>query len=587
MKNQRFLDNYHYFTLGAILLLAFLLRWHNLDLKPLWLDEIITALFASGQNYENIPRETVLPIQEIPNLFTWQRGVSCPQIAANLAQYSTHPPLFFCLLYGWLGWWQSLTWVIQLRSLSVLFGVAGVFVIYFVNRLAFSRGSGLMAALLMAVSPFAVYLSQEARHYTLPMLLISLSLWGLIQIQTDIFQAHRHRLGIWIVWSTINAISLYVHYFCLLAVIAEITTILLCLWWHRKQLENLYHSYFYLFASSLITCLSFLPWLFIMWQHSYRAETQWIGAPNLLSPFYNTLLGWVLMVIAFPVENQHLAVTICSTVVVLLTVVAMGIRGKMGYVKLWQQPVKQIFLVTLSSCICCVLLQLFALSYFRGKDITSILRYNFIYYPYFCALLGACLHTQVKSPQDLQKKYPKSSFFANLPIFATPLFRQADITFISFQHPFIFVCLGLISSLFVTNNLVFHKPFYPEQVARNLTQEIAIPLTMVMVYSNEQDIALGLSFALALQQHQPTLTTNNSIFLPQQPDWQTFAHKLKILPFNSSQRLNLWIFAPGRRRREYPPQLLIDTKTSCSIDIQQHYRIGIPYQLYRCATMIK
>ena len=41
----------HYLTLAAIVLLGALLRFWHLDLKPLWLDEVITALFSLGRNY--------------------------------------------------------------------------------------------------------------------------------------------------------------------------------------------------------------------------------------------------------------------------------------------------------------------------------------------------------------------------------------------------------------------------------------------------------------------------------------------------------------------------------------------------------
>jgi hypothetical protein len=53
----------------------------------------------------------------------------------------------------------------------------------------------------MAVSPFGVYLSQEARHYTLPILLITLALLGLIQIQQALYsQQQLPRPIVWLFW---------------------------------------------------------------------------------------------------------------------------------------------------------------------------------------------------------------------------------------------------------------------------------------------------------------------------------------------------------------------------------------------------
>ncbi|MDR9402553.1 MAG: hypothetical protein RI580_03850, partial [Halothece sp. Uz-M2-17] len=88
--------------LFVILIVGSILRLMNLGGKPLWLDEIITALFTFGQGYKVIPRETLFSIQDIPEFFQYKEQ-SCSQIATFLAEQSTHPPLFFCFLHRWLG----------------------------------------------------------------------------------------------------------------------------------------------------------------------------------------------------------------------------------------------------------------------------------------------------------------------------------------------------------------------------------------------------------------------------------------------------------------------------------------------------
>jgi uncharacterized membrane protein len=117
---------------------------------------------------------------------------------------------------------HGLVW--SLRSLPALFGVCAIAAVYYLNRIAFSPAAGLMGAAMIAVSPFAVYLSQEARHYTLPMLLIILALLGLIQIQQD-FQRQQLRFSVWLGWVIINIIGFYVHYFFILAFIAQGVTL--------------------------------------------------------------------------------------------------------------------------------------------------------------------------------------------------------------------------------------------------------------------------------------------------------------------------------------------------------------------------
>ena len=159
--------------------------------------------------------------------------------------------------------------------------------------------------------------------------------------------------------------------------------------------------------------------------------------------------------------------------------------------------------------------------------------------------------------------------------------------------------IGFISCIFVVNNLGFQKPYLPQQVAQNIYQQPNIPVMAVMAYRNYQDVALGLSFALALEREvkhispketktfninkipeNPTLS--NFAFFNQISGFQSVFEKLAKLPNQNIAQLNLWIIAPGRRKRDYPEQITVYQSLSCKIDKNHHYRIGIPYQLYRC-----
>jgi uncharacterized membrane protein len=195
---------YHYIALALMLLLGLGLRFWNLDSKSLWLDEVLTALFTMGRTAQDVPLNRFFPLPALDTLFTYQPGLSCAEITRRVTTESVHPPVFFCLLYSWigglnrLGWLRPDNWLWAMRALPALFGVAAIAAVYGLNRVAYSPRAGLLAAALMAVSPFAVYLSQEARHYTLPMLLITLALSALVQMQQDILRQKRLRLPIWL-----------------------------------------------------------------------------------------------------------------------------------------------------------------------------------------------------------------------------------------------------------------------------------------------------------------------------------------------------------------------------------------------------
>ncbi|BAZ51079.1 hypothetical protein NIES4103_37020 [Nostoc sp. NIES-4103] len=568
MTNKRL--TLHYLGLAGAMALGVVLRFWHLDLKPLWMDEVITAIFSLGKSYHDLPLNLVFPLDRIQEIFTFKSGVSCNQIAENIATQSTHPPLFFCGMYGWLGLMSPLgaEWVMKLRSLPALFGVGAIAAIYSLNRLAFSRVSGIIAAFLMAVSPFAVYLSQEARHYTMPMLLITLALLGLMQIQRDIFERSRLRVWVWVLWAIINSIGLYVHYFFALAFIAEIATLLVLIYWGKTKILNKGQIWLALIISTSGVVISFIPWLLVIFSHFQRSETNWLPPASHIAPFYQTLLSWVLMVIALPVENQPWTIAVICGFFMLIFAVWAGYQIFKGLKFLWLQHPTNIATLTLLSFTIFVLLQFFAIAYFLNKDITVVPRYSFVYYPSFCALLAASIRN-------------------------------------SHQLSFKFILIGFISSIFVVSNLVFQKPFQPEQVARNMNLEPSVPLMLVASYSSYQDVALGLSFALALEQlrSQPpkenlkinnttdkytsfnlAINLDNFAVLQRSPDLSTFWKQFSELSPPTTSQLNLWIVAPGLRKRDYPPQVALAGQITCTIDPQHHYRIGVPYQLYRCTN---
>ena len=552
MKNR--INYLHYLTLIGAIALGTFLRFSHLGFKPLWMDEVITAIFSLGKSYNDVPLNVVFPVSSLHNFFTYRYGSNCSLIAATVAQQSTHPPLFFCWMYAWLGWLSPLgeNWVLKLRSLPALFGVGAIVAIYFVNRIAFSPNRGLMAAYVMAVSPFAVYLSQEARHYTLPMLLITLSLLGLMQIQEDIFSLKRVRVWVWLAWTIINSIGLYVHYFFILALLAEIITLFLLIISHHSLIANIRQVVRALILSISAVAISFLPLFPEILNHYHRSETDWLSSPNGITPLFQTFINWVLMVVALPVENQWLPIMVFSGFLMVVFGIWVGYLVLKALKILLSEPSTNLATFTLLSFSTCILLELFSIIYLFRKDITVAPRYNFIYYPGFCALIAASL-TQIK---------------------------HSKLTVLNPKSVFLFV--GIFSCICILLNYVFLKPFQPEKVAAQMNFEPTVPLMVVMGYSNYQDVALGLSFALALKEANHDA---DFVFLGQHPDFSSVWKKLSQLPPPTNPKLNLWVIGPGILLRDYPQQIVLSRSINCNIDPKYHYRIGIPYQLYRCGNI--
>ncbi|MBO0350881.1 glycosyltransferase family 39 protein, partial [Phormidium pseudopriestleyi FRX01] len=554
-----------------------------------WLDEILTGLFSLGRSYQDIPLDAVLPLGEFADIFTLNSAASCGQIAQNVATESTHPPLFFCLTHEWLTRVRG-SWIEQARSLSAWFGVSAIAAMYGLNRMAFSRQAGVMGAAVMAVSPFAVYLSQEARHYTLPMLLIILSLMGFIQIQK--YLHHRERVNPWvgISWATFNTLGLYIHYFFLLVWMAELLTIIAVIlkkFLHHKRLkreENIVSikakkniNWLSLLGYSLLPLLFYIPWLSTLYNHFSRPETDWFKPfepswVDSVTPIFQTLAGWMVMTVAFPVENQPLWIMIPSATFMLLFigVFLLGIFPR--FIEIIRNEKTQLSGLNLLLFTSFVLLEYFAIVYLLGKDITSAVRYHFIYYPGICALLGAGL---MSNPGVIKEKSNFAEFKGQGWI--QKIRKQGELYWV----PGFFI-IGVVSSVFVVSNWVFQKPYDPAGVAQQLNLEPTVPLVVVVGYENTQEVALGLSFALELDKMRGgNLPETGWAFMSRSPSYQSVWENLGSVSGLPPSAVNLWIIAPGLRQREYPPQLVLGDRL-CNLDPSQYYRLGIPYQLYRC-----
>lgn len=580
----------HFLALIGILLLGAFLRFWNLDLKPLWLDEVITALFSLGHSYYDIPLNQTFPVSALEQVFTLKPETTCAQIMQTVSTQSVHPPLFFCWLHNWLNWVNPLpqSWIWKLRAFPAAIGVVAIAAIYQLNRVAFSRSAGLLAAAVMAVSPFAVYLSQEARHYTLPILLVILALLGLHHLQADL-KHQRYRPAIWFGWIAVNSLGFYVHYFFLMAFVAQVVTLVIGEVvrgqetgdrgqgrGERTILSRLapllgrfaVRSLLPIALATTAVCLTYLPWLSTLLSHLSRPETDWLqpsgsGWASAIAPLYRLVVGWILMVIALPVENQPAWIAVISGIVMFLVAVGLGWQLVKRIQGLWQTPDTHDSTRMLLTYTLVVLLEFLVTVYGLGKDITLVPRYNFIYFPAVCALVGAALGQKGTGNRG-----------QGIGVIWGVLF------------------VGVLSSVLTISNLVFQKPYYPDQVADTMRVDPTLPLVVATAYADFQDVALGLSFALALRQQEveypDSIQPSDFVFLSRSSGYEPVWSALTTLEPQPTFPLNLWIVAPGLKRKAYPDQLSLpersNTQERCSLDPAQHYRIGIPYQLYRCGT---
>lgn len=170
----------------ALVVVATVIRIITIDNQSFWADEALTAHEAS-QSFTGM-LHTVTSIE-------------------------TTPPLYFVLIWIWAKAFG--TGEVALRSISVVAGLALVPLAYLCARELLDRRAGLIAASLVAVNPFMIWYSQEARSYMLLAALSGASFLWFLRARRD---PSRRNLGWWAVFS---ALALTTHFFAGFAVAPE------------------------------------------------------------------------------------------------------------------------------------------------------------------------------------------------------------------------------------------------------------------------------------------------------------------------------------------------------------------------------
>lgn len=229
----------------AILTLAGFLRLYGLGSESVWLDEAVSV---------HIAKTSLLSII--------QSGIN----------NDVHPPLYYLLLHFWmLLFGQSEA---AIRSLSACFGIISVYLLYKVGRELFDHKVGLVASFLLAISAFAIYYSQEARQYSLLLLLTLLSFFFFIKI----LGADKPRKTYIFFYSLANILLCYTHIFGLFAIGSQVLYFLL----FRSRYAKAQLAFW---TAQTVTLVSFSPWIFVLVTSTFRETVHtldWIPEPSVI-----------------------------------------------------------------------------------------------------------------------------------------------------------------------------------------------------------------------------------------------------------------------------------------------------------------
>ncbi|KFF41520.1 MAG: putative membrane protein [Candidatus Atelocyanobacterium thalassa isolate SIO64986] len=504
--NQLFYVN-NWILLVFWIVIGSILRFTNLSAKSPWTDEFATMVFSLGNDFRTVPLNQLISLDTLLQPLQFNTNVSISNIISLLLEEDNHPPLYFILNHLWINLLSYLGIVRNIdigimRTLPAFLGILSIPGIYILSSISFrSRLAGQISAALMAVSPYGIYLAQEARHYTFAILFVIASLLCLIiaikRIREDLIVPY----WLVLVWSLVNSIGLSIHYFFCLTLISEIITLVFLArsQSQRKSLILQKINYYRIFLIIIGTSCTGLIWLLAIIPKGYGNDMiSWIHPINnilyFISPPFQLLAVWIPMVSLLPVESSSIPIVILSGLILLLFFiylvpyilreVKVGLKNKQ-----FRLPFI-IFIFFISIVISLFLI----ITYLAKLDLTRGARYSFTYFPAVIALLGGIL--AIPWQDNIQHQFLKTDPFFLL---------NRKIGF------YIIWIMGLLGSITVLVNLGYQKYYRPEQFVNIF--ENTVSHHAVIVTTHKSLVQIGEMMGIGLELRNSQKLTNTSFLL--------------------------------------------------------------------------
>lgn len=163
-----------------------------------------------------------------------------------------HPPFFYYLTHFYQLFGLNSEWF--LRLLPVSFGVLTIYVLYKFTKKLFDKKTALFSSLLLTISSYHIYYSQEYRMYGLFTLLVILS-WYLL---------HQKKL---LLWTIISLIAIYTNYFYFLVLFSQIV-------WVNYFCKEIKKKFYINFSVIIIFFSFWIPTFWIQFQNAQKLLLQ-------------------------------------------------------------------------------------------------------------------------------------------------------------------------------------------------------------------------------------------------------------------------------------------------------------------------
>jgi 4-amino-4-deoxy-L-arabinose transferase-like glycosyltransferase len=206
------------FFLAVLIVTGLIVRIYHLNFKSFSIDETIGSFYAA----ESLLRVVIMTINDV------------------------HPPLFYVLHHFWITWFGMSE--PALRSISVFFAVLSIPLLWSLGTRLSNRRVGFIAALLLVLSPWHVWLSQNARSNAFVMFLVILSCFFLWQR----FSTGNRKYSF--AYAIVILIAIYTHYFAFVIWIAQVLWVMMRSIVHKSWFKEWW-------LVQLGIAVGYLPWI--------------------------------------------------------------------------------------------------------------------------------------------------------------------------------------------------------------------------------------------------------------------------------------------------------------------------------------
>lgn len=250
----------------------------------------------------------------------------------DLRENDVHPPGFNLLLWAVVQATGSTSeLVVRLPSLTA--GIALIAVFWAMGRDLWDRRTGIVAALVVAVAPVAVWYAQEARMYSLWMLATTVALWMQVRILRDARDGGRGRGRDWTVFVLSSTALVYLQWFAVLPVLVQHVLFLGCLF--RADLRRIAPRWIVSVLASLALFAPLVPFLLaqarsVMSASSTTPGQTGVGASEVVgdSPdVYAVLANTIWSLWGYHADELMVQASALWPVLLLLCLAALG-RGR-------------------------------------------------------------------------------------------------------------------------------------------------------------------------------------------------------------------------------------------------------------------